>query len=82
MGLICVSAYLCMCVFLYCSLCVSDESDYHTDYEEELVGSTLSDMEPTNYCSEHTEEELTADTVRIHNHTVLFYTFHLCLVII
>lgn len=31
------------------------------------MGSALSDMEPTNYCSEHTEEELTADTVRIHD---------------
>ncbi|GAA6073468.1 patatin-like phospholipase domain-containing protein 7a, partial [Tachysurus ichikawai] len=41
---------------------IDEESDYHTDYEEELVGSALSDMEHTNYCSEHTEEELTADT--------------------
>ncbi|XP_053334234.1 patatin-like phospholipase domain-containing protein 7a isoform X2 [Clarias gariepinus] len=48
---------------------MDEESDYHTDYEEELVGSALSD---TNYCSEHTEEELTADTdeelERHHNH--------------
>ncbi|KAB5549206.1 hypothetical protein PHYPO_G00064720 [Pangasianodon hypophthalmus] len=51
---------------------MDEESDYHTDYEEELVGSALSDMEPTTYCSEHTEEELTADTdeelERVHNH--------------
>uniref|UniRef100_A0A8B9JPU5 lysophospholipase n=1 Tax=Astyanax mexicanus TaxID=7994 RepID=A0A8B9JPU5_ASTMX len=42
---------------------VDDESDYHTDYEEELVESALSDMELPAHCSEHTEEELTADTV-------------------
>uniref|UniRef100_A0A3B1JXB1 lysophospholipase n=1 Tax=Astyanax mexicanus TaxID=7994 RepID=A0A3B1JXB1_ASTMX len=41
---------------------VDDESDYHTDYEEELVESALSDMELPAHCSEHTEEELTADT--------------------
>lgn len=58
------------------SLCLSEESDYHTDYEEELVGSALSDMEPTNYCSEHTEEELTADTVSIHNHQTALFVLH------
>uniref|UniRef100_A0AAR2J3N2 lysophospholipase n=1 Tax=Pygocentrus nattereri TaxID=42514 RepID=A0AAR2J3N2_PYGNA len=42
---------------------VDEESDYHTDYEEELVESALSDMELPTHCSEHTEEELTADTV-------------------
>ncbi|KAI5091421.1 patatin-like phospholipase domain-containing protein 7 isoform X1, partial [Silurus meridionalis] len=41
---------------------IKEESDYQTDYEEELVGSALSDMEPTTYGSEYTEEELTADT--------------------
>ncbi|TSK72066.1 Patatin-like phospholipase domain-containing protein 7 [Bagarius yarrelli] len=41
---------------------MDEESDYHTDYEEELMGGVLSDMELSNYCSEHTEEELTADT--------------------
>uniref|UniRef100_A0A8B9JPV9 lysophospholipase n=1 Tax=Astyanax mexicanus TaxID=7994 RepID=A0A8B9JPV9_ASTMX len=44
---------------------VDDESDYHTDYEEELVESALSDMELPAHCSEHTEEELTADTVKV-----------------
>lgn len=58
---------------LYALRCLSEESDYHTDYEEELVGSALSDLEPTSYCSEHTEEELTADTVCIHNQTSSFY---------
>ncbi|XP_060791547.1 patatin-like phospholipase domain-containing protein 7a [Neoarius graeffei] len=51
---------------------MDEESDYHTDYEEEQVGSALSDIEPTHHCSEHTEEELTADTdeelERVHNH--------------
>uniref|UniRef100_A0A8C1LSG4 lysophospholipase n=1 Tax=Cyprinus carpio TaxID=7962 RepID=A0A8C1LSG4_CYPCA len=41
---------------------VDDESDYHTDYEEELAESALSDIELYNHYSEHTEEELTADT--------------------
>lgn len=62
--------FLCVCVcahgFLSFSFRFSEESDYHTDYEEELVGSALSDMELTNYGSEHTEEELTADTVCIY----------------
>lgn len=43
----------------------SDESDYHTDYEEEMAESALSDMELYNHYSEHTEEELTADTVSL-----------------
>uniref|UniRef100_A0A8C2JIA1 lysophospholipase n=1 Tax=Cyprinus carpio TaxID=7962 RepID=A0A8C2JIA1_CYPCA len=41
---------------------VDDESDYHTDYEEEMAESALSDIELYNHYSEHTEEELTADT--------------------
>ncbi|XP_056586233.1 patatin-like phospholipase domain-containing protein 7a isoform X2 [Triplophysa dalaica] len=41
---------------------VDDESDYHTDYEEEIAESALSDMELYTHHSEHTEEELTADT--------------------
>uniref|UniRef100_A0A9J8CMW2 lysophospholipase n=1 Tax=Cyprinus carpio carpio TaxID=630221 RepID=A0A9J8CMW2_CYPCA len=44
---------------------VDDESDYHTDYEEELAESALSDIELYNHYSEHTEEELTADTVSL-----------------
>ncbi|KPP70260.1 hypothetical protein Z043_110922, partial [Scleropages formosus] len=38
-----------------------EESDYHTDYEEELVESAPSDFELYNQDSEHTEED-TADT--------------------
>ncbi|XP_069559841.1 patatin-like phospholipase domain-containing protein 7a isoform X2 [Brachyistius frenatus] len=38
---------------------VNEESDYHTDYEEEALESALSDMEPYN---RYTEEEETADT--------------------
>ncbi|XP_068561962.1 patatin-like phospholipase domain-containing protein 7a isoform X2 [Cebidichthys violaceus] len=41
---------------------VDEESDYHTDYEEEAVESALSDMEPYNRYGEHTEGEETADT--------------------
>lgn len=41
---------------------VEDESDFHTDYEEEMAESALSDIELYNHYSEHTEEELTADT--------------------
>ncbi|KAM6987192.1 patatin-like phospholipase domain-containing protein 7a [Aplochiton taeniatus] len=41
---------------------VDEESDYHTDYEEEAVESALSDMELYNYYQEHTEGEETADT--------------------
>lgn len=41
----------------------SEESDYHTDYEEEAVESALSDMELYNRYGEHTEGEETADTV-------------------
>uniref|UniRef100_A0A8C1PHW4 lysophospholipase n=1 Tax=Cyprinus carpio TaxID=7962 RepID=A0A8C1PHW4_CYPCA len=44
---------------------VDDESDYHTDYEEEMAESALSDIELYNHYSEHTEEELTADTVSL-----------------
>uniref|UniRef100_A0AAQ5X4K8 lysophospholipase n=1 Tax=Amphiprion ocellaris TaxID=80972 RepID=A0AAQ5X4K8_AMPOC len=39
-----------------------EESDYHTDYEEEALESALSDMEMYNRYGEHTEEEETADT--------------------
>ncbi|KAI2651495.1 Patatin-like phospholipase domain-containing protein 7 [Labeo rohita] len=53
---------------------VDDESDYHTDYEEEMAESALSDIELYNHYSEHTEEELTADTdeelERSHRHRV------------
>ena len=49
-------------------LCVSgalsEESDGHTDYEEEAVESALSDMELYNHYGEHTEGDDTADTVR------------------
>ncbi|XP_071754787.2 patatin-like phospholipase domain-containing protein 7a [Centroberyx gerrardi] len=41
---------------------VDEESDYHTDYEEEAVESALSDMELYNHYGEHTEGEETADT--------------------
>uniref|UniRef100_A0A3Q3EF39 lysophospholipase n=1 Tax=Labrus bergylta TaxID=56723 RepID=A0A3Q3EF39_9LABR len=42
---------------------VDEESDYHTDYEEEALESALSDMEVYNQCyGEHTEGEETADT--------------------
>ncbi|XP_030004957.1 patatin-like phospholipase domain-containing protein 7a isoform X2 [Sphaeramia orbicularis] len=41
---------------------VDEESDYHTDYEEEAVESALSDMELYNRYGEHTEGEETADT--------------------
>uniref|UniRef100_A0A673BEN8 lysophospholipase n=1 Tax=Sphaeramia orbicularis TaxID=375764 RepID=A0A673BEN8_9TELE len=42
---------------------VDEESDYHTDYEEEAVESALSDMELYNRYGEHTEGEETADTL-------------------
>uniref|UniRef100_A0A8C9WF41 lysophospholipase n=1 Tax=Scleropages formosus TaxID=113540 RepID=A0A8C9WF41_SCLFO len=42
---------------------VDEESDYQTDYEEEAVESALSDIELSNYCSEHTEGEETIDSV-------------------
>ncbi|XP_075935857.1 patatin-like phospholipase domain-containing protein 7a [Anarhichas minor] len=41
---------------------VDEESDYHTDYEEEALESALSDMEAYNRYGEHTEGEETADT--------------------
>uniref|UniRef100_A0A673I1N7 lysophospholipase n=1 Tax=Sinocyclocheilus rhinocerous TaxID=307959 RepID=A0A673I1N7_9TELE len=44
---------------------VDDESEYHTEYEEEMAESALSDIELYNHYSEHTEEELTADTVSL-----------------
>uniref|UniRef100_A0A672IW13 lysophospholipase n=1 Tax=Salarias fasciatus TaxID=181472 RepID=A0A672IW13_SALFA len=46
---------------------VDDESDYHTDYEEEALESALSDMEAYNRHGEHTEGEETADTVQQHS---------------
>ncbi|XP_058473485.1 patatin-like phospholipase domain-containing protein 7a isoform X2 [Solea solea] len=44
------------------SALVDDESDYHTDYEEEAGESAPSDMELYNRYGEHTEGEETADT--------------------
>ncbi|XP_037608206.1 patatin-like phospholipase domain-containing protein 7a isoform X2 [Sebastes umbrosus] len=41
---------------------VDEESDYHTDYEEEAMESAPSDMELYNRYGEHTEGEETADT--------------------
>ncbi|XP_061590294.1 patatin-like phospholipase domain-containing protein 7a [Cololabis saira] len=41
---------------------VNEESDYHTDYEEEALESALSDMEMYSHYGEHTEGEETADT--------------------
>uniref|UniRef100_A0A3P8QQK1 lysophospholipase n=1 Tax=Astatotilapia calliptera TaxID=8154 RepID=A0A3P8QQK1_ASTCA len=43
---------------------VDEESDYHTDYEEDALESALSDMETYSRYGEHTEGEETADTVR------------------
>uniref|UniRef100_A0A3P9IPG1 lysophospholipase n=1 Tax=Oryzias latipes TaxID=8090 RepID=A0A3P9IPG1_ORYLA len=43
-----------------------EESEYHTDYEEEALESALSDMEGYSHYSEHTEGEETADTVEDH----------------
>ncbi|XP_014265195.1 patatin-like phospholipase domain-containing protein 7a isoform X2 [Maylandia zebra] len=40
-----------------------DESDYHTDYEEDALESALSDMETYSRYGEHTEGEETADTI-------------------
>ncbi|KAM6902138.1 patatin-like phospholipase domain-containing protein 7a [Xenentodon cancila] len=44
------------------SILVDEESDYHTDYEEEALESALSDMEMYSHYGEHTEGEETADT--------------------
>uniref|UniRef100_A0A8C5DUN6 lysophospholipase n=1 Tax=Gouania willdenowi TaxID=441366 RepID=A0A8C5DUN6_GOUWI len=52
---------------------VDDESDYHTDYEEEALESALSDMETYNRHGEHTEGEETADTVQ--NPALKFFFF-------
>ncbi|KAM9734388.1 patatin-like phospholipase domain-containing protein 7 isoform 1-T3 [Menidia menidia] len=41
---------------------VDEESDYHTDYEEDALESALSDMEMYSHYGEHTEGEETADT--------------------
>ncbi|KAE8285184.1 Patatin-like phospholipase domain-containing protein 7 [Larimichthys crocea] len=41
---------------------VDEESDYHTDYEEEALESALSDLELYNRYGEHTEGEETGDT--------------------
>ncbi|KAI3362417.1 hypothetical protein L3Q82_012719, partial [Scortum barcoo] len=46
----------------------SEESEYHTDYDEEALESALSDMELYNRYGEHTEGEETADTVRTTAH--------------
>lgn len=59
------------------SFCVADESDYHTDYEEEIAESALSDMELYTHHSEHTEEELTADTVRGKNIQIYIFRFNI-----
>ncbi|KAM7393057.1 hypothetical protein PAMA_007940 [Pampus argenteus] len=48
---------------------VDEESEYHTDYEEEAVESALSDMELYSRYGEHTEGEETADTVRTSGNT-------------
>lgn len=55
-----------MCFFPFCPrlLPLSDESDYHTDFEEDALESALSDMELYNRYGEHTEGEETCDTVR------------------
>uniref|UniRef100_A0A665X3H2 lysophospholipase n=1 Tax=Echeneis naucrates TaxID=173247 RepID=A0A665X3H2_ECHNA len=57
---------------------VNDESDYHTDYEEEAVESALSDMELCNRYGEHTEGEETADTVGISGFVNPPPPFHVC----
>ncbi|XP_075885209.1 patatin-like phospholipase domain-containing protein 7 [Nelusetta ayraudi] len=36
---------------------VDDEAQYQSEYEEEPLEGALSDMELTNHCAEHTEEE-------------------------
>ncbi|XP_077398600.1 patatin-like phospholipase domain-containing protein 7a [Vanacampus margaritifer] len=41
---------------------VDEESDNHTDYDEEAVESALSDLELYGHYGEHTEGEETADT--------------------
>ncbi|KAM4635191.1 patatin-like phospholipase domain-containing protein 7a [Polymixia lowei] len=41
---------------------VDEESDYHTDYDEEALESAVSDTEPYGHYGEHTEGEETADT--------------------
>uniref|UniRef100_A0A1A8C2H2 lysophospholipase n=2 Tax=Nothobranchius kadleci TaxID=1051664 RepID=A0A1A8C2H2_NOTKA len=41
---------------------MDEESDYHTDYEEEALESALSDTEVYGHYGEHTEGEETADT--------------------
>ncbi|KAM8828390.1 patatin-like phospholipase domain-containing protein 7 [Spinachia spinachia] len=41
---------------------VDEESDHHTDYDEEAAESALSDVEAYNRPGEHTEGEETADT--------------------
>ncbi|KAJ8260961.1 hypothetical protein COCON_G00166840 [Conger conger] len=41
---------------------VEEESDYQTDYEEEAVGSALSDLELSNHHGDHAEGEETGDT--------------------
>ncbi|XP_061763925.1 patatin-like phospholipase domain-containing protein 7a isoform X2 [Nerophis ophidion] len=41
---------------------VDEESDYHTDYDEEAAESALSDLELYGLYGEHTEGEETADT--------------------
>uniref|UniRef100_A0A8C9TCH5 lysophospholipase n=1 Tax=Scleropages formosus TaxID=113540 RepID=A0A8C9TCH5_SCLFO len=60
----CFFCFFSLCLLDFAlPLCLSEESDYQTDYEEEAVESALSDIELSNYCSEHTEGEETIDSV-------------------
>lgn len=65
-GLLCLTGWLLSCA-PHVPRCPapppSDESDYHTDYEEEALESALSDLELSNHAGDHTEGEETADTV-------------------
>uniref|UniRef100_A0A8C9RNF0 lysophospholipase n=1 Tax=Scleropages formosus TaxID=113540 RepID=A0A8C9RNF0_SCLFO len=59
----CFFCFFSLCLLDFAlPLCLSEESDYQTDYEEEAVESALSDIELSNYCSEHTEGEETIDS--------------------
>lgn len=58
---------MCSFFFLSCPApapAPPEESDYHTDYDEEALESALSDLELYNHYGEHTEGEETGDTVR------------------
>jgi len=56
----------------------SDESDYHTDYEEEMAESALSDMELYNHYSEHTDTVSLAYTHRFKGTFYTFLAFYSC----